>query len=67
MEKTPKASQVSDIQEVRKNKVELQQATNERARATSLSESKKVIEDNLCINPERIKSLQPAFGRKIQD
>lgn len=67
MEKTPKASQVSDIQEVRKNKVELQQATNERARAASLSESNKVIEDNLCIDPERIKSLQPAFGRKIQD
>ncbi len=55
------------MQEVRKNKVELQQATNERARAASLSESNKVIEDNLCINPERIKLLNPAFGRKIQD
>lgn len=67
MKKTPNARHVSGIQEALKKKVNLQQASSERARAASLSKSNKVIEDNLCINPERIKSLQPAFERKIQD
>ncbi len=67
MKKTPKSSQVSGLQEALKNKVGLQQASSERAKAASLAQSNKVIEDNLCIDPERVKLLQPAFGRKIED
>jgi len=67
MKKTPKASQVSGMQEALKKKVNLQQASSERAKAASLAQSNKVIEDNLCIDPERVKLLKPAFGRKIQD
>lgn len=55
------------MQKALKNKVELQQESSEQAREASLSQSNKVIEDNLCINAERIKLLKPAFGRKIQD
>lgn len=67
MKNIPKVSEVSGMQKALKNKVELQQESSEQAREASLSQSNKVIEDNLCINAERIKLLKPAFGRKIQD
>ncbi|MCL5974580.1 MAG: hypothetical protein M1270_01915 [Gammaproteobacteria bacterium] len=66
MKKPPIASKLSGMDVALKEKAELQKAHIERARAASLVHSDSVINQNLCIDPERVKLLRPAFGRRLE-